>query len=76
MTPQTETDVAEATHMDEVDVHPDVHRATEPDEEQILRELYGEPDADGIFRGQGELPDGTGQDEGAQSAGTDPGGAA
>ncbi|WP_168221235.1 hypothetical protein [Actinomadura sp. WMMA1423] len=47
--------------MDEVDVNPDVHRATEPDEEQILRELYGEPDADGIFRGEalaGE--DGTG----------------
>ncbi len=61
MTPQTRTDTTEATHMDEVDVNPDVHRATEPDEEQILRELYGEPDADGIFRGEalaGE--DGTG----------------
>lgn len=63
MTPQTETDAAEATHMDEVDVNPDVHRATEPDEEQILRELYGEPDADGIFRGQGAaLLDETQQD--------------
>ncbi|MGI5419436.1 hypothetical protein [Actinomadura luteofluorescens] len=60
MTPQTETDIAEAAHMDEVDVNPNVHRATEPDEEQVLRELYGEPDADGIFRGQGRaLPDGT-----------------
>ncbi|MCP9953102.1 hypothetical protein LUW76_31880 [Actinomadura madurae] len=53
MTPESRTDATEATHMDEVDVHPDVHRATEPDEEQILRELYGEPDADGIFRGEG-----------------------
>ncbi|MEU9838891.1 hypothetical protein AB0C69_06655 [Actinomadura sp. NPDC048032] len=49
--------------MDEVDVNPDVHRATEPDEEQILRELYGEPDADGVFRGQGAaLLDETQQD--------------
>ncbi|GAA4336570.1 hypothetical protein BJY14_005239 [Actinomadura luteofluorescens] len=54
MTPQTETDIAEAAHMDEVDVNPNVHRATEPDEEQVLRELYGEPDTDGIFRGQGQ----------------------
>lgn len=53
MTPQTRTDANEAAHMDEVDVNPDVHRATEPDEEQVLRELYGEPDADGIFRGEG-----------------------
>ncbi|MFI0353681.1 peptidoglycan-binding protein [Actinomadura sp. 9N407] len=40
----------EAARMDRVDVHPDVHRATEADEEQILRELYGEPDDDGVFR--------------------------
>ncbi|MEW2355832.1 hypothetical protein [Spirillospora sp. NPDC029432] len=39
--------------LDEVDVHPDVHRATEEDEEQVLRELYGEPDEDGIYRGEG-----------------------
>ncbi|GGQ18608.1 hypothetical protein BKA00_004708 [Actinomadura coerulea] len=71
MTPQKETDTAEATHMDEVDVNPDVHRATEPDEEQILRELYGEPDADGIFRGQ----DRTLQD-GAEQAETGPEGPA
>jgi len=44
---------AEAARMSEVDVHPGVHRATEPDEEQVLRELYGEPDQDGIFRGKG-----------------------
>ncbi|WP_246179186.1 hypothetical protein [Actinomadura decatromicini] len=39
--------------MDEVDVNPAVHRATEPDEEEILTELYGAPDADGVFRGAG-----------------------
>ena len=27
--------------------------ATEDDEEQILLELYGEPDAEGIYRGEG-----------------------
>jgi hypothetical protein len=26
---------------------------TEPDEEDVLRELYGEPDPDGIYRGEG-----------------------
>ena len=26
---------------------------TEPDEEAVLRELYGEPDRDGIYRGEG-----------------------
>jgi len=25
--------------------------ATEPDEEDVLRDLYGEPDEDGIYRG-------------------------
>ncbi|MFD0854347.1 hypothetical protein ACFQ07_19065 [Actinomadura adrarensis] len=35
--------------MDQVDVHPDVHRATEPDEEEVLRELYGDPDENGFF---------------------------
>lgn len=25
---------------------------TEPDEEAVLRELYGEPDADGVYRGE------------------------
>ena len=38
--------------MDEVDVNPAVHRPTEPDEEQVLGELYGKPGADGIFRGE------------------------
>lgn len=41
-------DAAEISHMDEVDAHPDVHRATEADEEQVLRRLYGEPDANGV----------------------------
>lgn len=41
----------EIEHMDEVDVHPDVHVATEPDEQEILERLYGPPDSDGIFRG-------------------------
>jgi hypothetical protein len=36
-----------------VDRYPGVHTATEPGEEQILRELYGEPDPDGVFRGEG-----------------------
>ena len=26
---------------------------TEPDEEEVLRELYGEPDEEGIYRGEG-----------------------
>ncbi|GAA4320927.1 hypothetical protein [Actinomadura luteofluorescens] len=50
--------MAEADHMNEVDVDPGVHRATETDEEQVLRGLYGEPDAAGIFRGE----DGTGRE--------------
>ncbi|WP_255267266.1 hypothetical protein [Actinomadura madurae] len=27
---------------------------TEADEEQVLAELYGEPDADGAYRGEGQ----------------------
>ncbi|MWA03752.1 hypothetical protein F8568_025875 [Actinomadura sp. LD22] len=53
MTPEARTDATEASHMDRVDVNPGVDRATEPDEEQVLRGLYGEPDADGAFRGEG-----------------------
>ncbi|MGI5323457.1 hypothetical protein [Actinomadura nitritigenes] len=52
MTPEARTDAAEASHMDRVDVNPGVDRATEPDEEQVLRELYGEPGEDGIHRGE------------------------
>jgi hypothetical protein len=40
----------EIERMDTVDVHPDAHRATEPDEEQVLAELYGEADDDGVYR--------------------------
>ncbi|WP_281181854.1 hypothetical protein [Actinomadura macra] len=38
--------------MDKVDVHPDVHRPTETDEEKILSDLYGEPDAEGTYQGE------------------------
>ena len=37
-----------AQHVDQGEWGP-----TEDDEEQVLRELYGEPDKDGIYRGQG-----------------------
>lgn len=50
--PPTSDELPEAAHIDQVDVHPDVHRATEPDEEQVLRHLYGEPDEEGFYRGQ------------------------
>jgi hypothetical protein len=43
----------EIDHMDQVDAHPDAHRATTPDEGQALEELYGPPDADGFYRGEG-----------------------
>ena len=33
-------------------MHDGVHHATEPDEEQVLRELYGEPDRAGFFLAQ------------------------
>lgn len=39
--------------MERVDVYPGAHQPTEPDEEAVLRELYGEPDGDGIYRGEG-----------------------
>ncbi|WP_165975222.1 hypothetical protein [Actinomadura rubrisoli] len=43
--------MSEIEHMGEVDRHPGVHRATEADEEQVLRGLYGEPDQYGVFQG-------------------------
>lgn len=43
----------EATRMAEVDAHPDAHRATEPDEAPVLAGLYGVPDRDGVYRGEG-----------------------
>ncbi|WP_242903056.1 hypothetical protein [Actinomadura terrae] len=54
MTPQTRTDAGELAHMGEVDVNPGVHQATETDEEEVLTRLYGEPDADGVFRAEGD----------------------
>jgi hypothetical protein len=44
----------EADHMEGVDQHPDAHRPTEADEEQVLSGLYGGPDRDGVYRGEGE----------------------
>jgi DNA polymerase III alpha subunit len=49
MEQQTEAELVHAY----VDRHHGVHQQTKPDEEQILRELYGEPDPDGVFRGEG-----------------------
>lgn len=40
--------------MARVDADPRVHRATEPDEEQVLADLYGDPDQHGVYRGAGE----------------------
>jgi hypothetical protein len=37
--------------MDRVDANPGVHTVTEDDEEQVLKDLYGDPDDDGIYRG-------------------------
>jgi hypothetical protein len=37
----------------DVDRHPGAHQATEPDEEAVLRELYGPADGAGVFRGEG-----------------------
>ena len=44
----------EHEHVDAVDAHPDAHRATVANEEEILKELYGDPDADGFYRGEEE----------------------
>lgn len=48
------TDADESTLLVGVDSHPDVHRATEADEEAVLRALYGEPDEHGVYREAGE----------------------
>jgi hypothetical protein len=44
---------SETERMDDVDTHPDAHRPTEGDEEQVLSELYGGSDRDGVYRGEG-----------------------
>lgn len=49
----TPADTEELMNMPLVDANSDVHRATESDEEQILNELYGPADPDGIYRGEG-----------------------
>ncbi|WP_187356960.1 hypothetical protein [Actinomadura sp. CNU-125] len=36
-----------------VDVAAQAHEPTEPDEEVVLKDLYGPPDGDGIYRGEG-----------------------
>lgn len=41
----------EAELMPRVDLFPGAHQPTEPDEEDVLRELYGEPDQDGVYKG-------------------------
>lgn len=45
-------DQAEAARMGQVDQAAGVHEPTEADEEAVLRELYGEPDEAGIYRGE------------------------
>lgn len=44
--------VNEIERMGEVDQDPRAHAATEPDEEIVLKELYGPPDGDGVYRGK------------------------
>jgi hypothetical protein len=44
----------EPSETEYVDVDPDVHRATEADEEDVLRELYGEPDKQGFYTAEGD----------------------
>ena len=52
MMPLQRSDAAEALLVDRnVDQDPQVHRATTGDEESMLRELYGAPNAEGIYRG-------------------------
>jgi hypothetical protein len=47
--PVPEADVSSPEEMDQVDAHPDAHRPTEADEEDVLRRLYGEPDENGFY---------------------------
>ncbi|GGV34293.1 hypothetical protein GCM10010182_67760 [Actinomadura cremea] len=51
MTEHSDIGEAEATHR-LVDLAPQVHEPTEPDEAAVLEGLYGEPDDDGIYRGE------------------------
>lgn len=45
--------MSDEERLDEVDQSPEVDRATEADEEEVLRDLYGDPDAQGVYRGVG-----------------------
>ncbi|MFF5261382.1 hypothetical protein ACFY4C_20760 [Actinomadura viridis] len=51
--PEGVHNVREAELMDRVDQHPDSQQPTEADEEEVLRDLYGEPDRYGIHCGEG-----------------------
>lgn len=51
-------DAREAELVAGVDRHEAVHRATVDDEDQTLRDLYGDADDDGIYRWAGEGPGG------------------
>lgn len=37
--------------MSKVDAHPRVDAVTEDDEEQVLQDLYGDPNDDGFYTG-------------------------
>lgn len=39
----------EVDHMDEVDRNPKAHEDSTPEEQELLREEYGEADSNGIF---------------------------
>jgi hypothetical protein len=41
-----------ADQLAKVSANPAAHRATEPDEEAVLRELYGDPDEHGFYTGE------------------------
>lgn len=42
----------EASLVNKQDLNPKVNQPGVEDEEAILRSLYGEPDEDGVFRGE------------------------
>ncbi len=50
--PGPEEELSQADQLRHLkDTSAEAVEATEPDEEEVLRELYGEPDEDGIYRG-------------------------
>lgn len=50
---ETETG-REVDYMNQVDVAPEAHADSTAEEQGVLRDLYGEPDDDGIYRWTGE----------------------